>query len=377
MSDVTMLPVANRLPVVAGDLTSASARQEPRSDPHATAYSASPTNMTSGKLVDRFGRVHRSLRVSVIDACNIRCQYCMPATAVQFLPRDRLLSFDHIERFVRTAVAMGINKVRLTGGEPLLRPELHSLVARLRAIDGLQQLALTTNGMLLANQIDSLVSAGLQRINISLDTLSEPTFKQLTRREGLDRVLAGIEATGRFPQLELKLNTLVLRDVNLDDIYDLVDFAKQRQCTLRFIEFMPLDSDRQWSQTRMVCGDELRCLLSERFGPLLRCSEVDPSQPSSDYQFASGGGRVGFIDSVSQPFCAGCDRLRLTADGKLRNCLFGRDEWDVGDVLRKEPFDSGALQALLVTGTLAKHAAHGIDSPDFQPPERAMYQIGG
>ncbi len=377
MFDATTFPVANRLPIVAGDSTSNAARQGSRSVSRAIPHSADPSATASGQLVDRFGRVHRSLRVSVIDACNIRCQYCMPATGVQFLPRERLISFDHIERFVRTAVAMGITNVRLTGGEPLLRPELHSLVARLRGIDGLQQLALTTNGMLLANQIDSLVSAGLQRVNISLDTLAEPTFRQLTRREGLDRVLAGIEATRRFAQLELKLNTLVLRDVNLDDIYDLVDFARQRQCTLRFIEFMPLDSDRQWSQTRMVRGDELRCLLAERFGPLLRCVEVDPSQPSSDYQFASGGGRVGFIDSVSQPFCAGCDRLRLTADGKLRNCLFGRDEWDVGDVLRAEPFNSVALQALLRTGTLAKHAAHGIDSPDFQPPERAMYQIGG
>lgn len=377
MSDATALPVANRLPIVASDSSPSAARQESRAASHTTTQSTNPTNTASGQLVDRFGRVHRSLRVSVIDACNIRCQYCMPAVGVQFLPRSLLLSFDHIERFVRTAVALGISKVRLTGGEPLLRPELHSLVARLRAIDGLQQLALTTNGMLLDNQIESLVSAGLQRINISLDTLSEPTFRQLTRREGLGRVLAGIEATRRFPQLELRLNSLVLRDVNLGDIYDLVDFAQQRQCTLRFIEFMPLDSDRQWSQTRMVRGDELRCLLAERFGPLLRCAAVDPSQPSSDYQFANGGGRVGFIDSVSQPFCAGCDRLRLTADGKLRNCLFGRDEWDVGEVLRKEPFDSRALQALLCAGTLAKHAAHGIDAPDFQPPERAMYQIGG
>ncbi|MEO8268869.1 MAG: GTP 3',8-cyclase MoaA [Aureliella sp.] len=375
MSDAT--PVTNHLPIVSGDSTSAAARQTLCSVPMSTPNWALQTSAAPGKLVDRFGRVHRSLRVSVIDACNIRCQYCMPATGVQFLPRERLLEFDHIERFVRTAVAMGINKVRLTGGEPLLRPELHDLVARLRAIDGLQQLALTTNGMLLANQIDSLVSAGLQRINISLDTLSEPTFRQLTRRDGLDRVLAGIEAARRFPQLELRLNALVLRDVNLDDVFDLVDFAQQRQCTLRFIEFMPLDSDRQWSQARMVSGNELRSLLAGRFGPLRRCSAVDPSQPSSDYEFIKGDGRVGFIDSVSQPFCAGCDRLRLTADGNLRNCLFGRDEWDVGKVLRMEPFDSCALQTILSTGTLAKRAAHGIDSPDFQPPERAMYQIGG
>lgn len=357
MSDATSLPVTNHLPI-AGDTVTASAGR-------------------ANQLVDRFGRVHRSLRVSVIDACNIRCQYCMPAEGVEFLPRHRLLDFDHIERFVRTVVGMGIRKVRLTGGEPLLRTDLHHLVARLRAIDGVQELALTTNGMLLDRQIEALVAAGLQRINISLDTLSEPTFHQLTRREGLSRVLSGIEATTRFPQLQLKLNSLVLRDVNLADIYDLVDFARQRACTLRFIEFMPLDSDRQWSESRMVSGEELRGLLTQRFGPLLRCADVDPSQPASDYEFVRGAGRIGFIDSVSKPFCAGCDRLRLTADGKLRNCLFGTEEWDVGELLRQEPFDVEQLQSLMRRGTLAKHAAHGIASPDFQPPARAMYQIGG
>lgn len=371
MSNATVHGAVQNLPIVNGNPA--------QSDCDATGNPSLPADQASqaGQLVDRFGRVHRSLRVSVIDACNIRCQYCMPAERVEFLPQDRLLDFDQIECFVRTAVAMGIRKVRLTGGEPLLRADLRDLVARLRAIDGLQELALTTNGMLLTRQIEGLVAAGLQRINISLDTLSEPTFKRLTRRDGLHRVLEGIEAAGRFPELELKLNALVLREVNLNDIYDLVDFARQRRCTLRFIEFMPLDSDRQWSQAKMVSGDELRALLVARFGPLLRCADGDPSQPASDYQFADGAGRVGFIDSVSKPFCAGCDRLRLTADGKLRNCLFGREEWDVGQLLRQQPFDSSALQALLRTGTWAKHAAHGIDAPGFQPPERAMYQIGG
>lgn len=360
MPDATSLPAVNHLPIVG----------EPKETQNGAV-------VQSGKLIDRFGRVHRSLRVSVIDACNIRCQYCMPAEGVEFLPRHRLLDFEHIERFVRTAVGMGIHKVRLTGGEPLLRTNLDRLIARLRAIEGLQELALTTNGMLLDRQIDALVAAGLQRVNISLDTLSEPTFQRLTRRDGLSRVLSGIAATQRFPQLQLKLNSLVLRDVNLSDIYDLVDFARQQACTLRFIEFMPLDSDRQWSQSRMVSGEELRTLLTQRFGPLLRCTDIDPSQPASDYQFAHGAGRVGFIDSVSKPFCAGCDRLRLTADGKLRNCLFGSEEWDAGQLLRQEPFDEEELQTLLRRGTLAKHAAHGIASPDFQPPARAMYQIGG
>ncbi len=332
---------------------------------------------TAPQLIDRFGRVHRSLRVSVTDACNIRCQYCMPADGVQFLPQQQLLSFEHIEAFVRAAVDLGIRKVRLTGGEPLLRNDLHELVSRLHAIDSLQQIALTTNGMLLARHVDALVAAGLQRINISLDTLSEPTFQRLARRQGLDRVLEGIDATKRHPQLEVRLNSLVLRDVNLDDIYDLVDFARQRDLTIRFIEFMPLDSDRQWSQSRMVSGQELRQLLTQRLGPLVASLSLDPSQPSSDYCFARGGGRIGFIDSVTKPFCAGCDRLRLTADGKLRNCLFGQQEWDVADILRAQPLDTQRLAAVLHTGVREKRAAHGIDSPDFQPPQRAMFQIGG
>lgn len=329
------------------------------------------------QLVDRFGRVHRSLRVSVTDACNIRCQYCMPAEGATFLPTDRLLSFAQLERFVRTTVGLGIRKVRLTGGEPLLRPKLADLVSALHSIHGLDSIALTTNGMLLARHIDDLVAAGLKRINISLDTLSEPTFRELTRRDGLQRVLEGIESTLAHPHLEVRLNALILRDVNVDDVCHLVEFARPKSMTLRFIEFMPLDSDRRWSTQRMVTGEELRTIIADRFGPLRRCSSGDPSQPAADYEFVDGGGRVGFIDSVSKPFCSGCDRLRLTADGKVRNCLFGRDEWDVGPLLKEEILDSQRLANLLQTLTLAKHAAHGIAADGFEPPHRAMYQIGG
>ncbi len=329
------------------------------------------------QLVDRFGRVHRALRISVTDACNIRCQYCMPAEGAQFLPSQRLLTYPQIEHFVRAAVKLGIRKVRLTGGEPLLRPRLHELIASLQSIENLQPIALTTNGMLLPRQIDELVAAGLRRINISLDTLSEATFQELTRRDGLGRVLEGIDSTRAYPQLQVRLNALILRDVNLNDVHGLVEFARERDMTVRFIEFMPLDSDRSWTAQRMVRGAELRELITKYIGPLRRCDDTDPSQPASDYEFVDGGGRVGFIDSVSQPFCSGCDRLRLTADGKIRNCLFGREEWDVAEVLRREPVDSGQLEELLRSSTLAKHAAHGIDGPDFQPPHRAMYQIGG
>lgn len=328
-------------------------------------------------LVDRFGRVHRALRISVTDACNIRCQYCMPATGAQFLPQQRLLSFVDIAAFVRVASRMGIRKVRLTGGEPLLRPKLHELVAALRGIPDLQQLALTTNGMLLDQQLDDLVAAGLDRVNISLDTLSEPTFRQLARRDGLARVLAGIEATRRYPDLQVRLNALILRDVNLSDVCELVQFAVQRGMTMRFIEFMPLDSDRSWSAQRVVTGRELRGLIEQQLGPLRPCHASDPSQPAHDFEFVDGRGRVGFIDPVSQPFCGSCDRLRLTADGKIRNCLFGREEWDVASVLRGAATDERLLIDRLRQCTWAKHAAHGIDAPDFQPPARAMYQIGG
>ncbi len=367
--------------------TSAAWQQAPDKIPDATVESnhvASESGRNSheaqtaaGQLVDRFGRVHRALRISVTDACNIRCQYCMPAEGAAFLANERLLSFTQIEKFVSAAVGLGIRKVRLTGGEPLLRPKLHELIAALQKIEQLESIALTTNGMLLDRHIDALVVAGLRRINISLDTLSEPTFRQLTRRDGLHRVLEGIESTRRHPQLEVRLNSLILRDVNLQDVFELVEFARNRDMTVRFIEFMPLDSDRRWSAERMVSGTELRELIAQRFGPLSQASRSDVSQPASDFEFVEGGGRVGFIDSVSTPFCSGCDRLRLTADGKVRNCLFGREEWDVAEVLRSEPVDHRQLQELLLTSTLAKHAAHGIDAPDFQPPHRAMYQIGG
>jgi len=288
-----------------------------------TSPAASPTSV---RLVDRFGRVHRSLRISVTDACNIRCQYCMPAEGAQFIDSQRLLSFAHLESFVRLAVRLGIGKVRLTGGEPLLRPQLHELVAALSRIEGLEQIALTTNGMLLERQIDALVEAGLRCINISLDTLSEATFQRLARRQGLNRVLAGIDSTTRHPGLQVRLNALILRDVNLDDVCDLVEFACARGMTMRFIEFMPLDSDRNWSASRMVSGAELRQQITRRLGPLRICTEHLASQPATDYEFVHRAGRVGFIDPVSQPFCSSCDRLRLTADGKIRNCLFGRDE---------------------------------------------------
>lgn len=321
-------------------------------------------------LVDRFGRVHRSLRISVTDRCNIRCQYCMPEVA-NFLSSSRLLTFEQIARFVTAVVPLGIREVRITGGEPLMRPGLAELFKMLSSIDQLANIALTTNGMLLAEQLDGLVNAGLRRINISLDTLNEEVFRRLSRREGLDKVLDGIDAAAKDSRVQVRLNALVMRDINLGEVLDLVQFARERRLPLRFIEFMPLDAERAWNRAQMVSGKEMRDLITSRFGPLTPLDRVDASQPSIDYGFADDKGVVGFIDSVSQPFCSGCDRLRLTADGKIRNCLFGQEEWDIRQLSSEE------IPTIVRDCLSAKKAAHGIDEQNFSPPERAMFQIGG
>lgn len=321
-------------------------------------------------LVDRFGRVHRSLRISVTDRCNIRCQYCMPEVAT-FLSSNKLLTFEQITQFVQAVVPLGIQEVRITGGEPLMRPGLAELFRMLRSIDQLADIALTTNGMMLSEQLDGLVEAGLRRINISLDTLNEEVFQRLSRRQGLDKVLDGIDAAASDSRVKVRLNALVMRDVNLSEVLDLVAFARDRLLPLRFIEFMPLDAERAWNRSQMVSGKEMRERIATRFGELTPLNRLDPSQPSVDYGFADGKGVVGFIDSVSQPFCSGCDRLRLTADGKIRNCLFGQEEWDIRQLSLEE------IPAVVRDCLAAKRAAHGIDAQDFSPPERAMFQIGG
>jgi cyclic pyranopterin phosphate synthase len=342
----------------------------------------SETESFGRPLIDRFGRLHESIRISVTDQCNIRCQYCMPADVVKFLPKQHLLSFEQIETITRAASRCGIRHVRITGGEPLLRPNLQELIANIKGISAIEEIALTTNGMLLASQLPQLVAAGLNRLNISLDTLSDETFKRLARREGLQRVLEGIRAAKQFPSLQIKLNALVLRDVNLLDVIELVKFAVSEHLHLRFIEFMPLDSERSWSRGRMVPGSELRALVAEHFEPLQPCPVTDPSQPAVDYWLPSHGIKLGFIDSVSQPFCGGCDRVRITADGKIRNCLFGRDEWDLSSVFSESPSRSSIhleqrIAEIFRQAVDAKHASHGIEDPGFEPPERAMYQIGG
>ena len=299
----------------------------------------------------------------------------MPEKVHGFLPSDRLLDFESIVRIVSVLGPAGIEKIRLTGGEPLMRPELPRLVRLLSQISSVRQLAMTTNGMMLEESIDALVAAGLTHVNISLDTLREKAFQQVSRREGLDKVLRGIASALQSP-LQVRLNALVLRGINLEDVIPLVRFAMERGVTIRFIEFMPLDADRAWSESQVVSGKELRRMIEKEFGELRPVIAVDPSQPSRDVQFADGTGGIGFIDPVSQPFCKDCNRLRLTADGKFRNCLFGRQEWDVRGPLMQGATDAEIYQIALDC-VREKFASHGISDDGFSPPERAMYQIGG
>lgn len=339
--------------------------------------SIAPTRDTAAPpLLDRYGRRHTSLRLSVTDRCNIRCFYCMPAEGVVFRPRHELLTFEEIERFVRAVVPLGVNKLRLTGGEPLVRADLPKLVQRLSRIDGIRDIALTTNGMLLDRQAAALKAAGLDRINISLDTLREEVFQQITRREGLDQVLAGIAAAQTAGFRQIRLNAVAIRGLTEPEIIPLAEFARARNLELRFIEFMPLDADHHWSNDQLLTGAEIRRRLEQHFGPLVPATRPDASQPAVDFRFADDRGGIGFINPVSEPFCGNCNRLRLTAEGQVRNCLFSQVEWDARRLLRSGATDD-ELRTLVRQCVAAKAPSHGIGAEDFHQPERPMYQIGG
>lgn len=327
-------------------------------------------------LLDAFGRVHTNLRISVTDRCNIRCFYCMPNENVQFKPRSEILTFEEIERVARVAAEQGINKLRLTGGEPLVRAHLDVLVRKLAAIEGIEDIALTTNGILLEEHAAALHAAGLHRLNISLDAMSEATFRTIARREGLDRVFAGIAAAQRVGFRKLRLNAVAIRGLTEPEIVPLARYAREHRLELRFIEFMPLDAEQRWQQDQVLSGEAIRRQIEAEIGPLVLADRPDPSQPANDWEYVDGGGRVGFINPVTAPFCQACNRLRLTAEGQLRNCLFSIAEWDARAVLRRGGSDA-ELSELLRDCVRHKKPGHGIDSPEFLRPERAMYQIGG
>ena len=331
---------------------------------------------TAGPLVDSYGRVHTDLRISVTDRCNIRCRYCMPAGGVQFQPRREILSFEEIERFVRVAAGLGIRKLRLTGGEPLLRKDLPRLVAMLAAVPGIVDLAMTTNGILLARHAATLKAAGLKRLNVSLDTLDPDKFRQITGRDQLPQVLEGIAAARRAGFEQIKLNSVAIRGLSEEEVVPLALFAREHGLQLRFIEFMPLDADRQWSSQRVLAGEEILRILSRAVGPLEPVKTDGSLAPAAEYRFRDGGGRIGLVPAVTRPFCGQCNRLRLTADGKLRDCLFSARQWDARAILRA----GGSRQQLahLIRAAVdAKKKAHGTDQGEFVRCDRSMYQIGG
>jgi len=327
-------------------------------------------------LIDGFGRIHDSLRISVTDRCNIRCFYCMPEEATDFAPRQEILTFEEIERFVRVAASLGVNKLRLTGGEPLLRRDMPKLIERLAGIPGIQDIALTTNAVVLEQHAQALYDAGLNRLNIHLDTLDRERFKQITRRDDLPRVLAGIDAAARVGFKQIKLNVVAVKGLIEPDILPMARYCRERGFEPRFIEFMPLDAQHLWDRSKVLLADDIIALLSREISPLVEVPDRDLRAPATDFAYADGGGKVGFVASVSKPFCLNCNRLRLTSDGKIRYCLFAIEETDVKQLLR-----SGAPDCEIVTAlkqnVSEKWIGHQINSTKFIPPPRPMYSIGG
>jgi GTP 3',8-cyclase len=326
-------------------------------------------------LIDGHRRPIGDVRISVTDRCNFRCQYCMPAEGLPWLNRESLLSYEEIARLVGLLSAMGVHDVRLTGGEPLVRKELWRLVEMLSGIEAVHDLSLTTNGYLLARQVDDLVRAGLKRINVSLDSLAPDRFFQLTRRDSLAQVLEGLEAAEAHPELRpIKVNVVALKDFTEDEVVRFADFARRTPYVVRFIEFMPLDADRSWSADKVLPNEEIRRLINE----------VHPLEPvgrdrhgtARRWRFADGQGEIGFISPVSEPFCGDCNRIRLTAEGMLRTCLFSLNETDLRAPMRAGASDA-ELEEIVRDAVWRKELKHHIGDEGFVQPARSMSRIGG
>ena len=300
----------------------------------------------------------------------------MPEHDVAFVPRREILDFEEIGRFAQVAAGLGVTKVRVTGGEPLVRRGLPVLIRRLAGIPGVEDLALTTNGVLLAEQAAALYDAGLRRLNVHLDTLDRERFRQITRRDDLGRVLAGIEAAQRLGFSPIKLNVVAVKDLVEPDIVPLARYARENGFEVRYIEFMPLDAQKLWDRSRVLLAGDIVEMLSREIGPLEPAPDPDPRAPALEYRYADGGGRVGFIASVSRPFCGNCNRIRLTADGHLRYCLFAIEETDVKSLLRGGASDE-EIAALIRRVVGDKWEGHEINSGRFVAPPRPMYSIGG
>lgn len=355
----------------------------------------------AAELQDSHGRIMRDLRVSVTDRCNFRCLYCLPETeeaanfyrtrweagrqlkpvsvepiAYEWKPKAHLLTYEEIERVVRVAAGLGINKVRVTGGEPLLRRGVEELVGRLRRLPGVEDLALTTNGFLFARKAEALHAAGLNRVSFSMDSLDRENFRRMTGRDGLGEVLEGIAMAQRMGFRPVKVNAVVIRGMNDHELESLADYARERDLSLRFIEFMPLDSSRAWQKDLVVTGREILERLNQRFDLRRVDQSSHPSETARRWSFEDGRGEIGIIAPVSEPFCGHCNRLRLTADGKIRTCLFSIVEHDLRPLLRGESSDDD-LARRLTEIVLGKESGHRIGQPDFVQPARTMSCIGG
>ena len=328
------------------------------------------------QMLDRFGRIHTNLRISVTDVCNFRCIYCMPED-MTFMPDAALMTFDEILHLARIFVALGANKVRITGGEPLVRPGVPALIRQLTQLEGLKDISLTTNGIGLIKQAQALYDAGLRRINVSLDTLNEEKFEQMTRRKVLSRVLEGLKAAHKCGFNPIKINAVAMRGFTDDEIVDLATFARQNDYQLRFIEFMPLDADDVWGRNMYIPGKEIIGKINAVY-PLTPVTQDGDakSDTAQRYRFSDNGNEVGVISSVSEPFCENCNRVRLTADGKLRTCLFSLTETDLLTPLREGVADDGIAE-LILNAVEQKEAGHKINAADFIKPERNMSRIGG
>ncbi len=331
--------------------------------------------MAREPLIDGHGRRIGDVRVSVTDRCNFRCQYCMPAEGLPWLERDEVLSFEEIERLVSLLAELGVGDVRLTGGEPLVRREFPRLAGMLAAVDGVDELAVTTNGYLLERDAAALVEAGVDRFNVSIDSLQRDRFFAMTRRDALAQVLAGLQALAAFPEAHpIKVNAVALRGFTEDEVLPFARFAREHPYEVRFIEWMPLDADRAWSRDQVLTGEEVRAAI-DAVWPL----EPAPREPSATarvYRFADGSGQIGFVNPVSNPFCADCNRIRLTADGRLRTCLFSLNETELRGPLRAGASDDD-LEEIVREAVWRKELKHQVNDPGFVQPARSMSRIGG
>ncbi len=328
-------------------------------------------------LVDSYGRRIKSMRISVTDKCNFRCTYCMPAEGLPWLKKAEILSYEEIVRLARVAVSIGIEQIRLTGGEPLVRRDVPELVRQLRAIEGLRSLSLTTNGILLKQQAAALANAGLTRINVSLDSLLREKFARVARRDQLQGVLAGLEELKKHPTVHpVKINAVAMRDFSEEEVLPFVQFARDNAFVMRWIEFMPLDADQIWRKEDILSGSEIKAIIEAQYGPLVQITTGDASETARRYTFSDGIGEVGFINPVSEPFCESCDRIRLTADGQLRTCLFATEETDLRAVLRSDASDED-LAATIRQAVWHKELKHYIGDKRFKRASRSMSMIGG